>query len=75
MPEATIAIKIKIKGSFNTFLRMIISGSESPITDIIKANAVPRGTPFSISTLTIGIIPAALEYSGTPISTDNGTEY
>lgn len=75
IPVATIPINVAIKGHFNTFLRIIISGRDNPIVDIMKANAVPRGTPFSINTLTIGIIPAALEYKGTPTKTDNGTEY
>ena len=48
MPVAMIAIKVKIKGSFKTFFKMINSGSEMAITDIIKARAVPSGTPFSI---------------------------
>jgi len=54
---------------------MIISGNDNPITDIIKANAVPRAAPFSIKAETIGIIPAAFEYSGIPIRTERGTEY
>ena len=32
-------------------------------------------TPFSIRTLTIGIIPAALEYIGTPSITATGTDH
>src|SRR5512135_2976303 len=54
---------------------MIISGSERPITAIINASAVPSDAPFSIRTDTIGMIPAAFEYNGTPIITDNGTLY
>ena len=54
---------------------MMISGNDSAITDIINASAVPNETPFSIKTLTIGIIPAALEYIGIPISIAKGTPY
>lgn len=61
IPVATIPTKVKISGSFNTFLRIIISGSERPITDIINAKEVPSEAPFSMSTDTIGMIPAALE--------------
>ena len=61
IPLATIATKAVINGHFNTFLRMMISGNDKAITDIIKAKAVPKETPFSINTLTIGITPAALE--------------
>ena len=68
-------MKVKIRGSFKTFLRITISGSERPITDIINARAVPSEAPFSIKTETIGTIPAAFEYKGMPINTDKGTEY
>ena len=35
--------------TFSTFLRMIISGSDSAVTAIIKASTVPMLMPFSIS--------------------------
>ena len=47
MPNATMPIKILINCHFNTFFRIIISGSERAITDIIKAKAVPIDTPCS----------------------------
>ena len=72
---ATIPTKAKIKGSLSTLRRIIISGNDNPMTDIMKANAVPSDAPFSIKTETMGIIPAAFEYRGTPIKTDKGTEY
>ena len=75
MPVPTTPIKVKIKGIFNTFLSITISGSDRPITAIINANAVPSDAPFSIKTETIGTIPAAFEYNGIPIIIDNGTEY
>lgn len=75
IPTVTTPANVRSNLILSTFLRMIISGKDKPITAIIKASAVPKGTPFSIKTLTIGMIPAALEYNGTPISTDKGTEY
>ena len=61
IPTATTPTKITISCHFKTFFRIIISGNDNPITDIIKARAVPKVTPFSIKTLTIGMIPAAFE--------------
>jgi hypothetical protein len=75
IPTATIPTKVKIKGNFRTLRSIIISGSDKPITAIMKAREVPNDAPFSISTDTIGTIPAALEYNGIPIKIDNGTEY
>ena len=75
IPPPTMPINVNISGSFRTFLKIIISGNDNAITDIIKAKAVPSDAPFSIKTETIGTIPAALEYKGIPINTDNGTEY
>ena len=75
IPQPTIAIKVSIRGNFNTFFKIIISGSDKAITDIINANDVPSEAPFSINTETMGTIPAALEYNGIPINTDNGTAY
>ena len=57
MPVAMIPTKVKMSGSFNTFFKMISSGSDIAITDIIKASAVPRGTPFSIKAQAIGTAP------------------
>ena len=75
IPPPTMAIKMRISGIFSTLRKMIISDNERAITDIIDASEVPRAAPFSINTETIGTIPAALEYSGMPINTDNGTAY
>lgn len=61
IPVATIPMKVAIKGHFKTFFKMMISGNDNPMVDIINAKAVPSGTPFSINTLTMGMIPAALE--------------
>ncbi len=75
IPPPTIPINVNIRGSFRTLRRITISGSDNPITDIMKARDVPKDAPFSISTDTIGTIPAALEYRGIPIKIDRGTEY
>ena len=54
---------------------MTASGNESPMTDIIKARAVPREAPFSISALTIGIIPADFQLLATPAAVIAGITY
>ena len=48
IPIPMIPTKVKMNGNFNTLLRIINSGSEMAMTDIIKASEVPSGTPFSI---------------------------
>lgn len=73
MDTANMPINIAKSLGFNTFLRIIISGKDRAVTDIINAKAVPIGIPFSIKTATKGIIPAAFEYNGTPINTAMGT--
>ncbi len=50
-----------------------MAGNDSAVTDIINAKAVPKDIPFSMKTATNGMIPAALEYKGTPINTAMGT--
>ena len=54
---------------------MIISGSESAMTDIMKASVVPSAAPFPRSASTMGITPAALVYIGTPATTAAGTDH
>ena len=73
MDTASMPINIARSLGFNTFLRIIISGTDRAVTAIIKARAVPIGIPLSMNTATRGIIPAALEYKGTPINTAMGT--
>ena len=41
----------------------------------MKASTVPRAAPLPISASTIGMMPAALLYIGTPISTAAGTDH
>ena len=57
----TIEAKIIISLVFITFFKIINSGNDRPVTDIIKASVVPIDTPFSVNALTRGITPAALE--------------
>ena len=54
---------------------MIISGSDSAITDIMKASTVPSAAPLPSSASTTGMMPAALEYIGMPSSTAAGTDH
>jgi hypothetical protein len=75
IPEATIPTNIKINFSFRTLRRIIVSGSESPITLIINVSTVPSDAPFSNNAYTIGIIPAAFEYIGTPSKTAIGKDH
>jgi hypothetical protein len=61
--------------SLSTLRRMIISGSDSAITLIMKASTVPSAAPLASSACTMGMTPAALVYIGTPISTASGTDH
>jgi hypothetical protein len=61
-------IKAAISLGFITFLNSIISGSDSAVVAIMKANAVPIPTPLAISASAIGIVPSAFEYKGTATS-------
>ena len=60
---------------FITFFKIINSGRDNAVTDIINASVVPMDTPFSVNTETKGITPAAFEYKGMPIRTARGTAY
>lgn len=75
IPIPTTPAKIKINLGFIIFLRIINSGNDKAVTDIIKESAVPIATPFSVNALTKGIIPAALEYKGIPTKAERGTAY
>ena len=48
IPIPMIPTKVRMNCNFKTLFKIINSGSDIAITDIIKARAVPRGTPFSI---------------------------
>ncbi len=45
MPVATTPMKTAISLTDSTLRRMIISGSDRAITDIIKASTVPTAAP------------------------------
>ena len=64
---------IAINFQFITFFKSIASGNDKPTTPIIKAMAVPRGTPLATKTCITGITPAALLYIGIPKITAMGT--
>ena len=55
-------------------LNIIASGRLNAAVAIIKARAVPRGTPFWNKTTAIGTIAAQLPYIGTPNTAAIGTE-
>ena len=48
MLKVTIPKNIKSNFNFIIFFNIKASGKESPTVDIIKAKAVPRGTPLAI---------------------------
>ena len=58
IPVPTTPTKIRIKGNSKTFFRMIVSGSDRPVTDVMKASAVPCEAPFSSRAWTMGMLPA-----------------
>ena len=58
-----------------TFFKIKASGREIPTIAIIKASAVPIGTPFATSDSIMGMTPLALEYKGTAKTTARGTPH
>ena len=73
MAIATVPTKTAINCGLSTRRKITISGRLNPTTAIMNANTVPSAAPFSINALTMGMIPAAFEYRGTPKSTAAGT--
>lgn len=61
IPMPTIPAKIRMSLVFITFFRIINSGSDKAVTDIMNASVVPIDTPFSVKADTSGITPAAFE--------------
>jgi len=59
IPAPTTPTKKRIKGNFKTLFRMIVSESDRPMTDIMKASAVPYEAPFSSRAWTMGMLPAS----------------
>ena len=55
MPTATTPKKTPMSCHLSTRRRIIASGNEMAITDIMKASTVPRAAPFSMSACTMGI--------------------
>ncbi len=66
--------KIAINCSLIALLKITASGKLRAAVAIIKANAVPNGTPFLNKTTAIGTIAAQLPYIGTPSIVALGTE-
>jgi len=54
IPIPTIPEKINISFIFITFFRIMNSGRESAVIDIIKERVVPIATPFSVKAETSG---------------------
>ena len=75
MPTATTPKNVRISGHLSTLRKITASGSERPMTDIMKASTVPSAAPLPSKACTTGMIPAALEYIGTPIITATGTDH
>src|SRR5664280_1512234 len=73
MPVATTPTNAASSWGLRTRRSRIISGRLSATTAIMNARRVPIGRPFSYKACTIGMIPAALEYSGTPMATATRT--
>ena len=76
MAIVVIPKNIAISCSFIALLKIIASGKLKAAVAIIKAKAVPKGTPLLNKTTAIGTIAAQLPYIGTPsivaIGTENG---
>jgi hypothetical protein len=46
MPAATMPKKVRMRRSLSTLRRMMASGKESPMTDIMNASTVPSAAPL-----------------------------
>ena len=73
--SVTVPKNMPISFQVITFFSMVASGNDKPTTAIIKAIAVPSGTPLATKTCTTGTIPEALAYIGTAKITATGTAY
>lgn len=73
IPMAIVEKKAMINCLCITFWSSRPSGMESPIEPIIKAMAVPKGTPLSTSESNMGRIPTASMYNGIDTNTAMGT--
>lgn len=70
---AIVEKKARISCFCITFLSSKPSGMDKPIDPIIKAMAVPKGTPLSTSESNMGKIPTASMYKGMDTNTATGT--
>jgi hypothetical protein len=68
MPIDTIVMNIANSFGFTTLLSIIIEGSESAVTAIIKDSTVPTSTPLVNRASAIGIVPNISAYIGIPIA-------
>jgi hypothetical protein len=74
IPKEVIAKNIAISFSFMALFRRMASGRLKALVAIIKARAVPKGTPFSNKATATGTIAIQLAYIGTPNIVAKGTE-
>ena len=56
-----------------TLFKIKTSGIDKVTVAVIKANAVPNGTPFSTNASIIGITLTEFAYKGTPSNVARGT--
>ena len=73
IPVATIATNIVNNLGLTTLLSIIIDGSESAVTAIIKDNTVPIPTPFPNNASAIGNVPNMSAYIGIPTAVASNT--
>ena len=66
IPTATIPIKMANNFGFTAFRSMIIEGSDSAVTPIIKARIVPRPAPFANRLSATGMVPKTVSYTHLP---------
>ncbi len=71
----TMEIKTRINRVDMIFLSMMNSGNDNAATDMIKAMAVPGGTPWSVSAKATGTMAAEQAYNGIPAITVSGNLY
>ena len=66
MPRIHIPIKVPKNFGLITFRSIIIEGSDSVVTPIIKESTVPSSAPFIRSDSAIGMVPKMSAYMGIP---------
>ena len=75
MPTVVIPKNMASNCHFNNFLSISASGIESVTVAVIKASAVPIGTPFPTRASMMGITLTELAYNGIPSKTAVGTPH